>query len=58
MVQKDDDMILYVYYKEETHKIGKNLVPIGVSNSAKQIYYYNRKNSGLYVTSLGEERKK
>ena len=58
MVQKDDDTVLYVYYKEETHKIGQNLTPIGVSNSAKQIYYYNRKNSGLYVTSLGEENKK
>ena len=58
MVQKDDDTVLYVYDKEETHKIGQNLKPIGVSNSAKQIYYYNQKNSGLYVTSLGEDSKK
>lgn len=58
MVQKDSDTILYVYYKEETHKIGQNLVPIGLSNSAKQIYYLNRKNNGLYVTSLKEDSKK
>ena len=52
VVQDEEDYILYVYDGKKTNKIGKNLICVGLTNSAKKIYCYNIENTGLYICSL------
>lgn len=49
---------LYLYKGKKSDKLGSNLVPIAVSNSAKYVYSYNNENDSLYVSSGTGERTK
>lgn len=55
---EETEEVLFLYTEGEVSKIGKALIPVGLSNGGGQIYYYDAAKSGLYATNTKGDTKK
>lgn len=57
--QNDSESVaFYAYYDGKRVKIGENLIPVGISNKGKYIYYLSQEKDCLYVSNMNGEVKK
>ncbi|MBR1861025.1 MAG: zinc-ribbon domain-containing protein [Lachnospiraceae bacterium] len=49
-IEDDGDDILYAYIGKKSYKLARDVNPIGVSNNAKYIYYYDPEKQAVYVS--------